>query len=446
MATALSRSRDRRLAAAYATGFLGRGVAVVAPLVIVPILLRALGVENFGVWATVTSFTSMLVFADLGLGSGLLTKLSAAFGQGDHPRGRAIVSNAYFSITALSTIGLGFVLSVIAMADVAAWLGIEVSNRSSSEAIIYAVVCGFFITIPLSLITRVQLGVQQAWQSNIWAAVGPIVSIPLVWGLADRGAPPATVVVAALVAPIVVMLLNNLGFFLGSSVGRSLVPSFRLVTRGGIRELLGLGSAFAGLSILSNVALNIDNTLIAVIQGSAQVTTFALAARLFRSIALLVTIVGMPLWGANGEALARGDFAWVRRSTWRTVFGLVSVSTVLAAVLVIFREEIVTAWVGPGVDTPLALYSGFAVWSVLVAFVSPFFMVQNAVGCLRIQTIGWGAYLVLSILAKVAAISTLGANAVPWMTAGIYAVTVLPSALLGYRRVLAREPAGQRPG
>lgn len=431
-------ARGHRLAAAYTTGLVGRGVAVLAPLVIIPVLLQALGEENFGVWATVTSFTSMLVFADLGLGSGLLTKLSTAYGRGDLARGRRLVSDSYFAITVIAALGLASALAVVAWGDVATWLGVRDANRSAAEDIVAVVACGFFVTMPLSLITRVQLGVQQAWQSNVWAAVGPLVSIPLAWGLAARDAPSVVVVAGAVAGPILVLLANNVVFFIGPKLGRSLRPSLGLVSWMGIRGLAGLGSAFAGLSILSNVALNIDNTLIAVALGSAEVTAFAIAARLFRSIALLVNVVALPLWGANGEALARGDLAWVRRTTRATAVGLSFVAALLAVALVLFRERIVLAWVGPGVEAPLLLYSGLGAWLVLVSFVSPYFMVQNAAGLIRVQALGWAAYLVLSVGAKALALPAAGTSAVPWIAAICYLVTVVPSAILGYRRVMAR--------
>lgn len=434
------------MALAYGTGLVGRGVSVVAPLVVIPLLLPALGEENFGVWATVTSFTSMLVFADLGLGSGLLTALSRSFGGGDLARGRKVVSDTYAAITVVAAVGAALSLALIALVDVSAWLGVEGSNADAAEGIVAVVACGFFVTMPLSLIVRVQLGVQQAWQTNVWAAAGPMVSIPLVWYLASHEARPALVVAGAVAGPIVVAIANNLTFFLGSRVGRSLAPDLRLVDRKGVRELLALGTAFAGVSILSNVALNIDNILIAVVLSSAEVTAFAIAARLFRAVALLVSIIGMPLWGANGEAMAKGDFDWVRRTTVRTALGLSAVVAVATGLAVVFREPLIGTWVGSGVDTPIALYAGFACWSVLVAFTTPFFAVQNAAGLLRVQAVGWGAYLVLSVGAKLAVLPVAGSTGVVWVTAICYALTVTPSAVYGCRKVLRDgQPASAVP-
>lgn len=439
------RLRRRGLKSAYLTGIVGRGVGVATPLVLIPLLLPALGASNFGVWATAVSFTSMLVFADLGLGSGLLTALSSTFGNDDLSRGRRLVGDSYFALSLIALAGMTIVLLVARLTDISSWFGGEVSGSGDAEGILVVVSCGFFATIPLSLITRVQLGVQQGWQNNVWSAVGPLLSLPLVYFLTVNDAPPVVIVAGVVAGPLVVTLANNLVFFLGSNLGRALSPSLSLISRSGMRDLLTLGSAFAGVSILSNVALNIDNVLISLILGSAQVTTFVIAARLFAAVALLVNIVGMPLWGANGEALARRDFDWIGRTTYRTAFALCGTVICLTIPAVVFREAIIGLWVGPSVEAPLLLFSGFAAWSALVAFTTPFFAVQNAAGMLRIQGLGWGAYLVISVTVKLFALSVVGVSSLAWITAVCYGLTVTPSAILGYYKVIEREKSREIP-
>ena len=433
--------RNRRLLFAISSGFVGRAVAVIAPLVMVPILLSSLGEVRFGVWATVTSFTSMLVFADLGLGSGLLTRLSSAYGDGDLPQGRRLVSDSYIGLTAIAMVGMCAAVPILYFVDVADLLGVPAGQEADAGGIVAVIVSAFFVSMPLSLIGRIQLGVQQAWQTNMWASVGPAISVPIVWGLASSGAGPVMVVAGASVGPLLVAAANTLVFF-NTRLGRSLRPSPRSASRAGARALLGLGSAFAALSVLSSVALNIDNVLIAATLGSAEVTSFAVAWRLLRASALLIAIVGMPLWGANGEALARGDLGWIRRITLMSALGLTSAAAAIASLLVVYRAQIIGWWVGPDLATPFWLYAGLGLWGVLVALVSPFFMVQNAAGLVRIQIAGWGAYLVLSVSAKLVGLNVpLGVEWVPWIGAACYAVTVVPSALIGYHWVMKAAQA-----
>ena len=101
--------------------------------------------------------------------------------------------------------------------------------------------------------------------------------------------------------------------------------------------------------------------------------------------------------------------------------------------LVLFGEELISLWTGEPFDVPVLLTSGLAVWWLLMASLSPLFMVQNAAGVIRPQLVGWSAYAILSIPAKAYVAATEGAAAVPWVGVGLLIVTVVPTALHGYR-------------
>ena len=68
------RRRSRVLVGGLATSVLSRGVAVLVPLAIVPVSLHYLGASGYGAWAASLAVTSMLLFADLGIGTGLMTR------------------------------------------------------------------------------------------------------------------------------------------------------------------------------------------------------------------------------------------------------------------------------------------------------------------------------------------------------------------------------------
>jgi hypothetical protein len=85
---------------------------------------------------------------------------------------------------------------------------------------------------------------------------------------------------------------------------------------------------------------------------------------------------------------------------------------------------------------------GLAAWWIIMAALSPVFMVQNGAGVVRPQLVGWGVYAVISIPVKALLATAWGIAAVPWVGAALLTVTVLPAALIGYHRVM--RPAGER--
>ena len=104
--------RNRRSAASAVMAIVARGAFVVSSLVYIPLTVDFLGVERFGIFVALTSLTSMLVFADLGLGNGLLNVVSDAYGREDRDTATRAVASAFFMLIAVAVI-VGIALVVV---------------------------------------------------------------------------------------------------------------------------------------------------------------------------------------------------------------------------------------------------------------------------------------------------------------------------------------------
>lgn len=115
------------------------------------------------------------------------------------------------------------------------------------------------------------------------------------------------------------------------------------------------------------------------------------------------------------------------------------VSTLIAllpsTLLVIFGEELFAAWLPIPIGNR-SLLLGFACWWIVLAAISPRFMVQNAAGVVRPQLWGYLLYLPLSIIGKLYGVHWFGVSAAPYIAVVIYTITVVPAAIYGYRRAL----------
>jgi O-antigen/teichoic acid export membrane protein len=207
-----------------------------------------------------------------------------------------------------------------------------------------------------------------------------------------------------------------------------------------------LASQFFVLSIVTAASLNADNLIVAHVLDLEAVTAFSVPARVFMALGMMVTLVNAPLWPANGEALARGDVDWVRRTTGRMT--LISGGAILVAsvVLILAQSEVLTLLGGAdAAPTSPLLAVALGAWWLVVATTSPRFMVQNAAGVLRPQLIGWAAFLLASIPLKWLATVHFGIVGIPFAGVLAYVVCVWPGAVAGYRRTLA-EAVTKHPG
>ncbi|MEU6078099.1 lipopolysaccharide biosynthesis protein [Micromonospora sp. NPDC047074] len=431
-------ARSRTLVTGIASSLGGKAVGLVAPLLITPVAFNDLGAERYGLWMAVTSLTGMALFADFGLGNGLLTRLARLHAAGDRQAAAREIASAYAMLGALA---VGLLAVLVATARAVPWPTLlnvtDPAVARDTRAVVLLCFGAFLVNIPLGLIQRVQYAHQQVAQSNLWQAGGSLVSVGLVFAAVAADAGPVLVVGAAVLAVPVVSLGNSICYF--GWQNRLLRPRRRDVRVAVARGLLRLGVRFFVLSVLSSMALNVDPFLVGRLLGLEASANYAVVLRLFSLLALFVTLVNMPLWPANGEALARGDVSWVRRNTRRMIVLSVAAVAVPAGGLVLWGNDILQSWVrSPELPpTPVAVFAALATWSVLVASASPMFMVQNSIGLLRPQFAGWTAFLVFSVVLKITVARRLGLAGIASVGAASYALTVLPAALFGYRRTLS---------
>ncbi|WP_406068036.1 lipopolysaccharide biosynthesis protein [Micromonospora sp. NBC_01638] len=437
------------LASGIVSSLAGKTVGLAAPLLITPLAFHNLGAERYGLWMAVTSLTGMALFADFGLGNGLLTRLARLRGTGERRAAAREVSSAYALLGAVSVLLLVLLATTLPRVPWPALLNAaDPAVVRDARPVVLLCFGAFLANIPLALIQRVQYAQQQVAQSNLWQAGGSLVSVALVYVAVTARADPLLVIAAAVLAVPAVNLANAVCYFGWQE--RELRPRLRHVRVAVARGLLWLGARFFLLSVLSSVVLNLDGFLISRVLGLPAAATYAVVLRLFALLTLFITLVNLPLWPANGEALARGDLAWVQRTTPRMVYLSAAVVALPGAALVLVGNDVLRLWVRSTdlAPVPRTLLAALAVWSVLLAVAAPLFMVQNSIGLLGPQFVGWAACLLLAVPLKIVLAARVGLSGVALVSAGTYALTVLPAAVFGYRRAVAgaKSASGRHAG
>ncbi|MGC4869590.1 lipopolysaccharide biosynthesis protein [Micromonospora sp. DT53] len=437
---AASKDRDRTVTVGIAAAMVAKGIGLAAPLVITPACFRFLGDQRYGLWMAVTALTGMAWFADLGLGNGLLTRLSHL---ADDPRQQAReVSSAFATLGVVAVALLAGLLLVVPVVPWAALFNVS-DPGVAAEAPALVLLCfgAFVVNIPLSLIQRIQYARGQVVQSNVWQSAGALVAMAAVLGAIAAGWEPLAVIACAVLAVPVTNLLNCVTYFWFQDRGRR--PGPKLVHRTTAVGLLRLGLRFFALTAMSAIALNVDSPLVANVLGPTTAAHYAVVGKLFGVLSIFVGLVGMTVWPVNGAALARGEVAWVRRNTRRMVLLYGVIVGAVGVVLVGYGHQLIDRWVG-GIDSteiPVTVLVGLASWSLLIAVTSPLILVQNSIGLLRPQFVGWATFLLLATALKIWGLRQFGLAGLPAAACVAYVLTMWPAVLVGYRRALRRgEP------
>jgi len=423
-----ARERHRRAMLASSASAVAKAVRVLTTFASVPLAIGYLGAERYGLWLTISSVAAFLTFADLGLGNGLLNAVSDAAGRDDHDASARAVSSAFFMLLGVAAL---FALGGMIAYPLVAWE--RVFNVTSPLAVAEAgpsvavfVAC-FLVSMPLGIVERVQLGLQEGFVNSLWEGLGSVIGLAgVVIAIHLRLSLP-WLVFAMAGGPVIALLLNAWVLFWRQR--RWLRPSPSRYSRDAAGRMLRLGVLFLVLQVVSAVAFFSDNLVAAHVLGAASVTQYAVPRRMFDAVAMVVAMYVTPLWPAYGEAIARGDVPWVRRTLVRSTARMALFALGCGVVLVAFGRPILHLWVGPLVTPPLSLLAGFAVWTVLASAGSAVAAFLNGAGRLRFQVVTAVAMGIAALTLKILLARSVGLSGIIWGTVAAYTVcTAIPMA------------------
>jgi O-antigen/teichoic acid export membrane protein len=334
----------------------------------------------------ITSVITMLSFVDLGMGNGLINIVAEANGHNNVTQAQQYVSSAFFSLCAIALILAATFYLVYPLVDWQ-WMFNVTSVQAIHEAgpaLALFVGC-FLLNLPLSVAQQANAGYQEGYVNHIWGMVSGVVGIGtiLVAIYLQAGLPWLVLCMAG--STVLTSLLNSVALF-----GKRrpwLRPRLKYLTPGAMRRIVKVGGLFLALQIAVTVGYQSDNIVISRILGADQVTQYAVPQKLFMFGPTILSFILMPLWPAYGEALIRGDVAWVKQTLRRSIGIGLLINVSLALVLVLWGSQILRLWAGPEIQPQRSLLIGLGLWCILNGFGGPLAMFLNGANVIGFQVI-----------------------------------------------------------
>ncbi len=419
-----SQERYRRMLLSACTGALARSGGFLSFLITVPLTIGYLGKERYGAWMAISSLMAFLSFSDLGLSNGLISAISKAEGEGNRLFARRAISSVVLYITCISALLLAaFFLSTLFIHwDSVLGLGSMADHHEIRLAITIFVTI-FALGLPINLSQHVQSSLQQGYLSNLWMALGSLISLTLVYLAAHRHAPIYVLVGIVAGVPVCMQLCNALLLF--GKQRPDLRPSFSQFERSVADTMLRSGLLFLGLGIAGALAYDSQNLVIAHVLGPAAVGTYAVVQRLYSTIPMVIAFVTQPLWPAFGEAIARHEWPWVYKALRRGVLLNAVIAVVPALLLSLFSRPIIAHWTHGSIVAPRSLVIGFSVWAVISAISSPISMLLNAAQVLAFQVITSVLFGLLTVGGALLVLPKVGISGGVWTMLTAYLVLQL---------------------
>jgi O-antigen/teichoic acid export membrane protein len=422
------RTRSIRLTTGAAAGMAARLVSAGGNVIIIPLVLRALGQERFGVWAVIMSLNAVTGFADLGLGNGLVNRLASIRHSDSAPK--STVASGFYALA-----GAGALIGALAFACYVwlPWASLLHLNPSLSDPArnaFLAWACCTALSIPLSCAQKLQLAWQENERIGLWQALSAILALASAVAVA-RLAPSLTNFVLAIAGSQCFILLANhlVEFRVRKPWLQPKLADFRL---GISAHISRSGAKLALLQCFAYLGFFCDNLLIAHNQGMSAVAKYSVMTRVFFLI-FLGQYFTAPLWSAFANAHGKGEWPWMRTIFRRGLHVALIMGLSTSALLLLVTMPAIRFWVGASMQPDFLLLAGFAAWNLIATLYVPITGLLSIDAFLWAQVRFFGIASISAFALKLVAVR-YGASWVIWCAAVAYGAVLIPTLLFIYRR------------
>jgi O-antigen/teichoic acid export membrane protein len=433
-----ARRRNRNAILTSSANIASKLVAVLTSFATIPLTLHYLGPERFGLWMTISSFSALLAFADLGIGNGVLNAIAEASGRNDRKAIRQSIASAAAMLTMASLLISSIIIPIVLLLN---WnIAFNLHDiRAQAEVVPALLVFSIFqiINIVTGISGRIQMALQQGFFNGIINAIGSLLGLAGVLLAIHRSADLPWLILSLMGGPLLATLAGAAIFFLRAQ--QDLLPKWEDINIPTMRRLAKIGGLFFTLQLASSFAYSSDNSIAAHYIGATAVGDYAVVSKIFSAISIITGMLLQPLWPAYGEAIARKDIAWVRQTLKKSIIASGGAAAIGCLILFIGFEFITNIWLHRNIDASSLLLIGFCAWSVIDAIGNSFAMLLNGAHIVRFQVIVALINATTCFIIKTAAAQAGHLDYLPWITSGTYVICTLIPYLILVPRIMAKK-------
>lgn len=362
-----------------------RGGSILLSFILIPLTINYIKADAYGVWLTITSLIGWIAMFDIGIANGLRNRLSESLAAEDYEKSRIYISTTYVII---SIIAFALMLLYFIFYKLVNWQTVFNSTFISEKElqhVVTIVAVLFLLKFISDIINVISASFQMVSVSSILLFISNLGTTLAVWILSKTTS--ADMVFLALSLSLIPFLISVFGsIYLFRNNFRAVKPSLQYVDFQQSKSIVGLGSQFFILQIISLVIFQTDNILISQFFSPSEVTNFNIAYKYYSVVIIIFTIVLTPYWTAFTEAYFKKEFHWVKKTINRLLlYWIFSVGVLFFMFLM--SSWVIELWVGDTVNIPFSLSLSICAYISVTNWNAIFANFLNGVGKIRLQIV-----------------------------------------------------------
>lgn len=288
-------------------------LSLVSSMLLVPIVLNYLGVEEYGIWITLTTIIAWFSFFDIGLGNGLRNRYAETKAKENYHDIKSYVSTTFFSLMGISVI-IFILFTIVAM--FLNWSSVLAAPKDLASQLKFLAI---FIAATLSfrfIVNIVSIILTADQEPSITAIINLLSNLFSLSGVyfISKTLPPNLITLGICLSLCQIIPLSVAFFYYFNTRYKEIFPKWRYFSVKHIRSILSLGIRFFLIQITALILFQTNNIIIAHTCGLSDVTEFNISYKYISVLHIFFMTILTPLWSASTDAYFKGDIAWLKNS------------------------------------------------------------------------------------------------------------------------------------
>ncbi len=321
---------------------------------ITPVIVRALGERQYGLWVLVLAFMGYYNLMNYGVYAAAQRYIAKSLGEGDHAEINRVANTGFFLLTG---IGLATVVATLLAAAACSWFMTDPAEIAQFRHILLVLGVTTGIGFPLNLFGGILTANVRHDVISVVSIAKSIGTNAAIWLLLREGRGLEAVAEAT----AFFAFAQNVALFFAC---RSLMPYIRIRLRewdlSRARAMFDYGWKIFASQIGEILRFQLDSALIAGFLSAAALTPFSIGVRLVDGFQSLIGATTGMLTPVFSQYEGRGDFDGMREALLKATRFTALLSAFVAMSLLFYGEAFILRWMGPGFESSHVVTSIFA--------------------------------------------------------------------------------------
>ncbi len=347
------------------SNFLFKGLGIGLSFISIPIMLKYLDKDNYGLWILILSVTSWVYTFDIGIGNGLKNRLAETLTKKNEKEAKEYIATSYFFVTIVSIIF--FLLTYVTLKNInlGELLNITYINNNKLNKILFINIGFVCINFIFSLCNSIFIGSQKTYLASINSVLSQIIFFIFLLNLFYFKKNSI----------VLLSLAYGLGVFLSHIIlsiyyfykNKKLLFKTKDIKLNKTKNIFGVGLKIFLVQMAGLVIFSTDNFIITKYAGIEKVTIYNIVNKLFGIPLLVMTLITTPIWPAVTKAFHEGNIEWLK-IILKNLQKIFIVLLFLTVIMIIFGKDFIRIWTLGEIEASLSLVTACGLASLLTCF------------------------------------------------------------------------------